>query len=901
MSSDESLQRSTASQLESRVSQVLCEDIGMEPTEYNQKFVERMNRNTPYNTQDLRAFWSAFWGEYGPKFQRSSDEQRCAAFIAWLAKRKQLTDLADDDSLSSYAQWIAGEQTDDNSSSDGESVTHVLSDHQFHTLLDGDSKTLNCGSCTIIKPLPLGGGWGEMYLGWHGVRNVPVIIKVLKRLDAAQYDETEHGQRALTMRTVDKWHMYRSTFFTGCRVAQRLHERSGGDSSTVAVYDFGNDAHHGFYYAMEYLADAENLQQIIDRDRHLPPRRIMSALDGVSLMEAVEPLSDVADGNEEGAPESELRFFTEKKLCQLINDIASAMTMHPARGMVHRDIKPANIMKEKGKRGRFKLIDHDYDHIPEGHPLESDLDEFKYDGDQLILHRYPSNHFMGTKDFIAPELLATRNMPPEERNHCSFATDIYALGKTVLRAMEPPPSVEVEYEERDSQGKWNSSVWRGEGDEREQFMESLEMDDAGDDDDYPPYLDVFPLLKPIVLKMIAHDPEDRYQSWDDLLDDLRKRCPQWCKYSPRNYEAQVAKDVKSAGRRAFLAAVAEIGLLAYVISALQDDASEDQTVVDVPPEPPTPTPRIPETETRECDVTLKSYHATDNTLPFASRRIVSFQDVGTHSTRFAANLVDSAVAGVTLAQGTPSYLNINFSSKAYSSFRFEDEGGNGMHIVHMPLKRAEASRLASAQNGLGCLLQKEIASVFENTSQSDDAVVSDATSIAIGKTVIVCFRNLGYLVLDQGVDGDAEQHFDDEGKKYGKGVVYRCATREQLDAYCAEKEDPVDTSILDRLSDLPITDVYVRRERGDPPPKDSTNWRRKSLEGRVLEARRQDMQKRVPHLFDGYVPRLIDEDEGDNGVDPEPSKSSSNVLRRSLLDQGKWMAEFRGEMMRSVS
>ncbi|MCS6914754.1 MAG: serine/threonine-protein kinase [Myxococcales bacterium] len=161
-------------------------------------------------------------------------------------------------------------------------------------------------------------------------------------------------------------------------------------------------------------------------------------------------------------------------------DIATSLSLQLCRavqivhaaGIIHRDIKPANVMVAQGPRAI--LMDFG---------LAKSTDS-----------RGSGTHIIGTPDYLAPELIRQRPRTPDEARRC----DVYSLGMTIYELMAgklPFPSGEV------------ADVLRKHLDE----------------DPVPPSTfrpDLPHVFDQVILKAVARDPLQRYQTCDELLAAL---------------------------------------------------------------------------------------------------------------------------------------------------------------------------------------------------------------------------------------------------------------------------------------------------------------------------------------------------------------------------------------------
>jgi len=152
--------------------------------------------------------------------------------------------------------------------------------------------------------------------------------------------------------------------------------------------------------------------------------------------------------------------------------LCRAVQVVHAAGIIHRDIKPANVMVAPGPRAI--LMDFG---------LAKSTDS-----------RGSGTHIIGTPDYLAPEQIKHRPRTPEEARRC----DVYALGMSIYELMAgklPFPSGEV------------ADVLRKHQEE----------------DPMPPSIfrpDLPEIFDQAVLRAVARDPNQRFQSCDDLMAAL---------------------------------------------------------------------------------------------------------------------------------------------------------------------------------------------------------------------------------------------------------------------------------------------------------------------------------------------------------------------------------------------
>ncbi len=214
---------------------------------------------------------------------------------------------------------------------------------------------------------------GQVYLGRDPSLDRGVAIKTVKDLDL----EPEKKQRFL------------DRFKNEARAAARLSH-----ASIVQVYDVGEDEEYGPYLVLEYIRGASLKQELRDNGALMPAR-----------------------------------------LCEIARDLAAAIDVAHAAGIIHRDIKPDNVLM--GDDGRAKLADFGVARVPDAALTKE-------------------GQFLGTPCYAAPETLSSGKYSPRS-DLFSFAVVLYELasgarafpGDDAIAVAhqvihdEPPPASEV--------------------------------------------------------------------------------------------------------------------------------------------------------------------------------------------------------------------------------------------------------------------------------------------------------------------------------------------------------------------------------------------------------------------------------------------------------------------------
>lgn len=214
-------------------------------------------------------------------------------------------------------------------------------------------------------------------------------------------------------------------------------------------------------FVREALASAKlahpNIIQIYDANPDAdPPYLVMEYVDGISLQAAVAQYGP----------------FTPAEVAECGRQVALGLQHASDAGLVHRDVKPANILLDR--RGVAKILD---------------LGIVRIVGDCLT-QLAQSDVILGTVEYIAPEQALSSQVDSR--------ADIYSLGATLyfLLAGRPPFP---------------------EGDVRDKILQLAHEEPIPLDRLAPT---VPAELVAIVHKMLAKDPDDRYQWSSDVAREL---------------------------------------------------------------------------------------------------------------------------------------------------------------------------------------------------------------------------------------------------------------------------------------------------------------------------------------------------------------------------------------------
>ena len=220
----------------------------------------------------------------------------------------------------------------------------LITRFQSEQLLQGRHKGFVLGPHVVLDLLGRG-GMGAVYLAEHLDLHRKVAIKVM--VSPADEDQRLANER----------------FLREARAAAALDH-----PNIVRIFDVAR--HKGTpYLAMEYV-DGETLQQVLDREGHLP---ISTAADAVA-------------------------------------QAAAGLQHAHERGFVHRDIKPGNLIRDRF--GSVKILD-------------MGLARSFNDPNQKLTEALDSGAVVGTADYISPEqALNTPNI--------DIRADIYSLGATLF-------------------------------------------------------------------------------------------------------------------------------------------------------------------------------------------------------------------------------------------------------------------------------------------------------------------------------------------------------------------------------------------------------------------------------------------------------------------------------------
>src|SRR5262249_52662943 len=273
------------------------------------------------------------------------------------------------------------------------------------------------------------------------------------------------------------------------KAAARLHH-----TNIVPVFDVGQDGEH-LYYAMQ-LIHGQGLDSVIhdlkrlraqSQARPSPEEKSIAASlmlgrfeqeqladthdpSATAAYEGSPPSSAVLPGQSELSSAESNRRAYYRSVAQIGVQTASALSYAHARGIVHRDIKPANLLLDTT-----------------GNVWATDCGLAKT-GDAGMTQ---SGDILGTIRYMSPERF---------RGQCDVRADVYALGMTLHELL----TLKAAYVSGD----------------RLKLMELIRNSEPA----RPRSIDArIPRdLETIVMKALDKDVRRRYQSADDLWEDLQR-------------------------------------------------------------------------------------------------------------------------------------------------------------------------------------------------------------------------------------------------------------------------------------------------------------------------------------------------------------------------------------------
>ncbi len=260
-----------------------------------------------------------------------------------------------------------------------------------------------------------------------------------------------------------------------------------------AVY-LAEDSLLGRRVAIKFPARKEDEQQF--HARFLREARAASTLSHPNIA-TIYDYGETADGQPfivmelvEGKSLSELLYedkLTMERAIQIVEDVASALGEAHSRGIVHRDIKPSNMLVNE--RDQIKVLDFglakQMENVEAAHADP--------DAHTVQAMRTQSGVMIGTPLYLSPE--QARGIPVDGRS------DLFALGAVLYECLAGKPAF--------------STLGEGIIEIAANVIHVNPSPPSSFNAHVPQELDR------ITLKALAKKPEERYQTADELIKDLR--------------------------------------------------------------------------------------------------------------------------------------------------------------------------------------------------------------------------------------------------------------------------------------------------------------------------------------------------------------------------------------------
>lgn len=263
-----------------------------------------------------------------------------------------------------------------------------------------------------------------------------------------------------------------------------------GEGAMSVVY-VAEDVRLGRQVAIKVLTERLNLPQF--RDRMLQEARTISSLNHVNIA-TIHEYGETSEGQPyivmelvKGATLEELQrsgTLTLVRTLEIIEFIAEGLAEAHRLGIIHRDIKPSNVAVNE--RGEVKILDFG---------LAKQLSDPAEEGENNLQPLSPAatgeGFTIGTPLYMSPEQAQGRTIDRR--------SDLFSLGSLLYECISGRPAF----------------------DDRNAVAVCVRV--IRDDPTPPSRLnpEISPELDRITLKALAKKPEERYQTADEMLEDLR--------------------------------------------------------------------------------------------------------------------------------------------------------------------------------------------------------------------------------------------------------------------------------------------------------------------------------------------------------------------------------------------
>lgn len=224
----------------------------------------------------------------------------------------------------------------------------------------------------------------------------------------------------------------------------------------------------------------------ISRDRAGAVYFTMKKVEGVDLREILQGIvaRDPSFRNK----------YAIKDLVEVLVQVGQAVAFAHSRGVVHRDLKPANILV--GEFGEVMILDWGLAKIlNEPHTEHGDLPDKIPEKDHLRLELTRAGKRAGTPLYMSPEQAAGDNENIDGRS------DVYSLGSILYEVLTH-----------------ENLVW---GIDKDEVLERIQNQEPVPPRKRTPHRKIPKALDSICMRAIQRNPEDRYPTLLEMVDDLR--------------------------------------------------------------------------------------------------------------------------------------------------------------------------------------------------------------------------------------------------------------------------------------------------------------------------------------------------------------------------------------------